>query len=299
MGSYDMKSPIKILMLVFVLTLASNIYSQQFPSGYEIFEKAKNSVAIVNVYDENRNLLRIGAGFTYTPDGQIVTSHSLVNGGTYVKIKVNDMEFAPSALYKIDRRRDLIVYKVDGSNMPFLPVGNSDNMKVGDRIFTIGNPKGFERSFSEGMISGKRDFGAGKVFFQFTGMGLPGMIGSPLLNEDAEVIGLVSSRSYMTEDINFATQINSLKPLLESPEVKNYSVPNFFIYEKPPTNFNIGISYESMGDHSTAIWYYLKSLKDEVNSETFRRLAYCHEQLGNFKFAEDYYRKARDLDENN
>jgi S1-C subfamily serine protease len=294
-----MKSPIKILILIFVITIASTLYSQQFPSGYEIFEKAKNSVAIVNVYDENRNLLRIGSGFTYTPDGQIVTTHSLVDGGKYVKIKVNDIEFTPSALYKIDRRRDIIVYKVNGSNMPFLPVGNSDNMKVGDRIFTIGNPKGFERSFSEGMISGKRDFGAGKIFFQFTGMGLPGMIGSPLLNENAEVIGLVSSRSYMTEDINFASQINSLKPILESTEVKNYSVPDFFIYEKPPTNFNIGLSYESMGDHSTAIWYYLKSLKDEVTSETYRRLAYCHEQLGNFEFAEDYYRKARELDNAN
>lgn len=276
--------------------MSSLLYSQQFPSGYEIFEKAKNAVAIVNVYDENRNLIRIGSGFTYTPDGQIVTTHSLVNGGTYVKIKVNDKEFAPVALYKIDRRRDIIVYKVDGSNLPFLSIGNSNDVKVGDRVFSIGNPRGYERSFTEGLVSGKRDFGAGKIFFQFTGPNEQGMVGSPLLNEKSEVIGIISSRSYMNEDINFAIQINSVKEILESTDVKNYSVPNFFVYEKPPTNFNIGLSYESMGDHATAIWYYLKSLKDEVKAETYRRLAYCHEQLGNFKFAEDYYRKARELD---
>lgn len=279
-----------------VLFIASCLYSQQLPNGYDIFEKAKNAIAIVNVYDENRNLMRIGAGFTYTPDGQIVTTYSLVNGGTYIKIKVNDKEYVPLAIYKIDRRRDVVVYKVDDNNLPFLGVANSDYVKIGDRVFTIGNPKGFERSFSEGIISAKRDFGAGKIYFQFTGQTIEGMEGSPLLNENGDVIGIITSRSYMERDLNFAIQINSIKGILELSEVKNYSVPNFFVYEKPLTNFNLGLSYESMGDHATAIWYYLKSLKDEVTPETYRRLAYCHEQLGNFKVAESYYRKARELE---
>ncbi|MCX8010609.1 MAG: trypsin-like peptidase domain-containing protein [Ignavibacteria bacterium] len=291
-----MKNTLKLLSICLIV-FNLELYSQQFPSGYEIFEKAKNSVAIVNVYDENRNLLRLGAGFTYTPDGQIVTTYSLIEGGKYVKIKVNDKEYTPAALYKMDRRRDVVVYKINATNLPYLAVGNSDNMKVGDRIFTIGNPLGYIKSFSEGMISGKRDFGAGKIFFQFTGASSPGMIGSPVLNEKAEVIGLISARSYMSEEINFAIQVNSIKGILESEDVLNYGVPDFFTYEKPPTNFNIGLSYESMGDHATAIWYYLKSLKDDVNAETYRRLAYCHEQLGNLKFAEDYYKKAKELDQ--
>ncbi|MCR4416388.1 MAG: trypsin-like peptidase domain-containing protein [Ignavibacteria bacterium] len=292
-----MKKNISTFVLVLLCAILSNLYSQQYPSGYQIFEKAKNAVAIINVYDENRNLMRIGAGFTYTPDGQIVTTYNLVNGGTYVKIKVNDKEYVPVAIYKIDRRRDVIVYKIDDNGLPFLSVANSDNVKIGDRVFTIGNPLGFERSFSEGIISAKRDFGAGKVYFQFTGPTTEGMEGSPLLNENGDVIGIISSRSYMDKDLNFAIQINSVREILESTEVKNYSVPNFFVYEKPLTNFNLGLSYESMGDHATAIWYYLKSLKDEVTPETYRRLAYCHEQLGNFKTAESYYRKAKELEE--
>lgn len=292
-----MKKNISTFVLVLLCAILSNLYSQQYPSGYQIFEKAKNAVAIINVYDENRNLMRIGAGFTYTPDGQIVTTYNLVNGGTYVKIKVNDKEYVPVAIYKLDRRRDVIVYKIDDNGLPFLSVANSDNVKIGDRVFTIGNPLGFERSFSEDIISAKRDFGAGKVYFQFTGPTTEGMEGSPLLNENGAVIGIISSRSYMDKDLNFAIQINSVREILESTEVKNYSVPNFFVYEKPLTNFNLGLSYESMGDHATAIWYYLKSLKDEVTPETYRRLAYCHEQLGNFKTAESYYRKAKELEE--
>jgi len=277
--------------------LSPNIFSQQMPSGYEIFEKAKNAVAIINVYDEKRNLIKIGAGFTYTPDGQIVTTFNLVSGGTYVKIKVNDKEYVPMAIYKIDRRRDVVVYKIDDNGLPFLSVANSDYVKVGDRVFTIGNPLGFERSFTEGIISAKRDFGAGKVYFQFTGPTTEGMEGSPLLNENGDVIGIISSRSYMDRNVNFAIQINSIREILESTDVKNYSVPNFFVYEKPLTNYNLGLSYESMGDHATAIWYYLKSLKDEVTPETYRRLAYCHEQLGNFKTALSYYKKAKELEE--
>lgn len=292
-----MKKNLHLTVFILSIFVAAKIYSQQFPSGYEIFEKAKNAVAIINVYDENRNLMRIGAGFTYTPDGQIVTTYNLVNGGTYVKIKVNDKEYVPVAIYKIDRRRDVIVYKIDDSGLPFLSVANSDNVKVGDKVFTIGNPLGFERSFTEGIISGKRDFGAGKIYFQFTGPTTEGMEGSPLLNDNGDVIGIISSRSYMDKDLNFAIQINSIREILESTEVKNYSVPNFFVYEKPLTNFNLGLSYESMGDHATAIWYYLKSLKDEVTPETYRRLAYCHEQLGNFKIAESYYKKAKELEE--
>jgi S1-C subfamily serine protease len=292
-----MKKNLYLIVFILSIFVVAKIYSQQFPSGYEIFEKAKNAVAIINVYDENRNLLRIGAGFTYTPDGQIVTTYNLVNGGTYVKIKVNDKEYVPVAIYKIDRRRDVIVYKIDDNGLPFLSVANSDNVKVGDKVFTIGNPLGFERSFTEGIISAKRDFGAGKVYFQFTGPTTEGMEGSPLLNDHGDVIGIISSRSYMDKDLNFAIQINSIREILESTEVKNYSVPNFFVYEKPLTNFNLGLSYESMGDHATAIWYYLKSLKDEVTPETYRRLAYCHEQLGNFKIAESYYKKAKELEE--
>lgn len=195
-------------------------------------KKAKNAVAIINVYDEKRNLMRIGAGFTYTPDGQIVTTYNLVSGGTYVKIKVNDKEYVPMAIYKLDRRRDVVVYKIDDDGLPFLSVSNSDYVKVGDRVFTIGNPLGFERSLTEGIISAKRDFGAGKVYFQFTGPTTEGMEGSPLLNENGDVIGVISSRSYMDRDLNFAIQINSIKEILESTDVKNYSVPNFFVYEK-------------------------------------------------------------------
>ncbi|MGB9664998.1 MAG: trypsin-like peptidase domain-containing protein [Ignavibacteria bacterium] len=293
-----MNKNLQLILFFLLFFVTAKIYSQQFPSGYEIFEKAKNAVAIVNVYDENRNLMRIGAGFTYTPDGQIVTTYNLVNGGTYVKIKVNDKEYVPVAIYKIDRRRDVVVYKIDDNGLPFLSVANSDNVKVGDKVFTIGNPLGFERSFTEGIISAKRDFGAGKVYFQFTGPTTEGMEGSPLLDEYGNVIGIISSRSYMDKNLNFAIQINSIRVILESTEVKNYSVPNFFVYEKPLTNFNLGLSYESMGDHATAIWYYLKSLKDEVTPETYRRLAYCHEQLGNFKIAESYYKKAKELEEN-
>jgi len=290
----------KILFTVassLLVILTTNLFSQETLSGYDIFEKAKNAVAIINVYDEKRNLMRIGAGFTYTPDGQIVTTYNLVSGGTYVKIKVNDKEYVPMAIYKLDRRRDVVVYKIDDDGLPFLSVANSDYVKVGDRVFTIGNPLGFERSLTEGIISAKRDFGAGKVYFQFTGPTTEGMEGSPLLNENGDVIGVISSRSYMDRDLNFAIQINSIKEILESTDVKNYSVPNFFVYEKPLTNYNLGLSYESMGDHATAIWYYLKSLKDEVTPETYRRLAYCHEQLGNFKTALSYYKKARELEE--
>ena len=292
-----MKKNFLLVASVVLMLIATNLFSQKMPSGYDIFEKAKNAVAIINVYDEKRNLIRIGAGFTYTPDGQIVTTYNLVSGGTYVKIKVNDKEYVPMAIYKIDRRRDVVVYKIDDNGLPFLSVANSDYVKVGDRVFTIGNPLGFERSFTEGIISAKRDFGAGKVYFQFTGPTTEGMEGSPLLNENGDVIGIISSRSYMDRNVNFAIQINSIREILESTDVKNYSVPNFFVYEKPMTNYNLGLSYESKGDHATAIWYYLKSLKDEVTPETYRRLAYCHEQLGNFKTAESYYKKARELEE--
>lgn len=284
-----------ILILVLSVFIQSKIYSKNFPSGYEIFKRAKNAVAIINVYNANRNLIRIGAVFTYTPDGQIVTTYNLVNGGTYIKIKVNDKEFVPVSLYKIDKRRDVVVLKINDENLPYLTTSSSNYAKVGDRVFTIGNLKGFERTFSEGIISSKRDFGAGKIYFQFTGKTTEGMEGESLLNDRAEVIGIISKRFYMEKDLNFAIQINSIRHILESTEVKNYSLPDFLLYEKPKTNFNIGLSYESIGDHATAIWYYLRSLKEEVNPETYCCLAYCHEQLGNFDRTIDYYKKAREL----
>lgn len=285
-----MKKNIIILFFVFLLNLS---YSQNLNS---IYEKVKNSIATIYVYDENRNLVKVGAGFVYTPDGQIVTSFALSSSGMYVKIKVNYVEYIPTAIWKLDRRRDIVVYKIPAKNLPNLSIGNSDDVNIGDRVFLIGNPQGYERSFLESIISSKRDFGAGKIYFQISLNTSSGVLGSPLLDQYGNVIGILNSVSNPADNIMMATQINSVKSLLESTNAKSIPVPNYFTYEQPKTNYNIGLAYESQGDHSTAIWYYLKSLKDEVKPETYRRLAYCHEMLGNMNAAEEYYRKAKQLE---
>lgn len=282
-----------IFLLIIYFALSATGFSQTLNS---VYEKVKNSIATIYVYDENRNLVKVGAGFAYTADGQIVTSYSLISSGMYVKVKINYTEYIPDAIWKLDRRRDVVVYKIAVKNLQALSVGSSDNVKIGDQVFLLGNPLGYEKSFLEAIISSKRDFGAGKIYFQISLNTNSGVLGSPLLDLYGNVIGILNAISHPKDNIMMATQINSVKQLLESSATRSLPVPNYFIYEQPKTNYNIGLSYESKGEHSTAIWYYLKSLKDEVKAETYRRLAYCHEQLGNMNAAEEYYRKAKQLE---
>jgi serine protease Do len=173
----------------------------------------------------------LGTGFIIRPDGVIVTNAHVVAGATNISVMLRDGTTFPAKTIGTDETNDLAVLKVDAKDLPVAPLGDSDNLLVGEWAIAIGNPYGFmlgnaEPSVTAGVISGvgrnlvARGEGPSAYFdmIQTDASINPGNSGGPLVNADGEVIG-VNSSIYSTSGgsigLGFAIPIDRARRVAE------------------------------------------------------------------------------------
>ena len=174
-----------------------------------------------------------GSGF-FVGSNQIATNYhvikAILNEGALggVKLVGKDEIYAIEDIVSFDKEKDLAIIKVTavkgtGIDVPALPLGNSDVVQIGEKIYVAGNPQGLEGTFSDGIISAIRPEGVpplvrGKIL-QMTAPVSPGSSGGPVLNESGEVIGIsvLGSISGDAQNLNFAIPVNYLKRLANIP----------------------------------------------------------------------------------
>ena len=117
-----------------------------------------------------------------------------------------------------DTDTDLAVLVVSDDTVPSVSIGDSDTVRIGDQVYTLGNPQGLEGTFSEGRISSIREIPdiKGKVI-QFTAAISHGSSGGALVNRSGQVIGIASQTRHDGQNLNFAIPINQLKRVMETP----------------------------------------------------------------------------------
>ncbi|MGI4775793.1 MAG: Do family serine endopeptidase [Janthinobacterium lividum] len=139
----------------------------------------------------------LGSGFIIDPAGFIVTNHHVVRNADEIHVKLlNNTEMA-AKLVGSDSRTDLALLKVEVEEpLPFVKFGNSDKVRVGDPVITIGNPFGFGGTVTAGIISSKGrdlDLESGGIvddFIQTDAAINSGNSGGPMFNLNGEVIGV-------------------------------------------------------------------------------------------------------------
>lgn len=173
----------------------------------------------------------LGTGFIIRPDGVIVTNAHVVAGATTISVMLRDGTTYPARIVGTDETNDLAVLQVKASGLPVAPLGDSDNLLVGEWAVAIGNPYGFmlgnsEPSVTAGVISGTgrnlvaRGEGPSAYFdmIQTDASINPGNSGGPLINASGEVIG-VNSSIYSTSGgsigLGFAIPINRARRVAE------------------------------------------------------------------------------------
>ena len=169
-----------------------------------------------------------GSGFIVSADGLIVTNRHVVSdtAAEYTVITNDGQEHSATVLAR-DPNNDIAVLKMEGSGLPVLDLGDSDQVKVGQTVIAIGNPLGeFANSVTRGIISGvKREVAAGSArsgrseqlsgIFQTDAAINPGNSGGPLFNMSGEVIGVNVAMAQGAENIAFALPINQVKRVIE------------------------------------------------------------------------------------
>jgi hypothetical protein len=117
-------------------------------------------------------------------------------------------------LLAANKVKDYAVLKVKAADLPTLPLGDSDTLRQGDKVYTLSSPFGFELTASEGMISAFRSASGEGVYLQTTAPVSEGSSGGPLLDAQGEVIGVIEFKFKKGQALNFALAINEVKGAL-------------------------------------------------------------------------------------
>jgi S1-C subfamily serine protease len=211
---------IAVLALLPVALLAQSnprITSPAFDSA-EITKKVAPTVVLIKGTTVAGDVL--GTGFIISSDGKIATNlhviQNLHTGG--VQLASGD-KFDSFLVLAFDARKDIAIIKIPGFDLPFVPLGNSNNIQVGEPVLVVGSPLGLQGSVTTGVISSMRDdpSGGGFKVLQTDASANPGNSGGPLVNRQSEVIGIVTFKILGSENLNFAIPVNYLRGLMDSP----------------------------------------------------------------------------------
>ncbi len=201
-----------LLFLFLLLALSGlNSYGQE---GLETFsklqsvieqvsERIKPTVVHIEVIASRNNSKKkgLGSGLIVSEDGKIITNHHVIANAEHITVILDDKSRHKATLERDDEQTDLALLKLDDDGpFPYANFGNSDQVKVGEWVVAIGNPFGFDRTVSFGIISGKGryipDNGLGQSlindFIQTDALIDPGSSGGPLINLKGEVVGINS-----------------------------------------------------------------------------------------------------------
>jgi Do/DeqQ family serine protease len=164
----------------------------------------------------------LGSGVIVSADGYILTNDHVIEGAEDIRVELTDNRTLPAKVIGSDAPSDLAVLKIDASYLPVLPLGNSDQVRVGDVVLAIGNPLGVGQTVTMGIISAKgRQTGISDGSFEdFLQTDAPinqGNSGGALVNTSGELIGINSqiiSPSGGNIGIGFAVPANMAKSVI-------------------------------------------------------------------------------------
>lgn len=240
-----------------------------FPFGGQDF--------VVPKFEKEKKKTKIGggSGFIISPDGYILTSNHVVADpeADYTVILEPEKKY-PAKIISRDPISDIAILRIKAKNLPYLELGDSDKIQLGEEVLAVGNALGeFHDTVSSGIISGMS-----RAITAFSGLGVPtaqlrgliqtdaainpGNSGGPLVNMEGKVIGINTAMVMGAQNIGFAIPINYAKKDLE--EVKKYGkIKRPFLgvryiilnkeiakFQKLPVDYGALVIRESLGEEA-------------------------------------------------
>lgn len=197
--------------------------------------------AIVGISGVGKSGDSVGSGVCVSSNGYILTNSHVVNGCKDIVLYLSNATQGGASIVYEDTVMDLAILK-SNTPLPYLKIGSSDEVSVGDDILAVGTPLSLSltHTFTKGIVSavnrtlkvsGKSGEGYMQNLIQHDASLNPGNSGGPLLNEKGEVVGINTLKISGGEGIGFAIPSKSFITLLESYiEDANYEVPYLGVY---------------------------------------------------------------------
>ena len=175
---------------------------------------------------QNRMEHGLGSGVIISPDGYIVTNNHVIEGAVDIRVTMSNREVMPAKLVGSDPLTDLAVIKVNGSNLPSVPWGNSAGLHPGQTVLAFGNPYGYRFTVTRGIVSALNrpnpdpsDRRKPGEFIQTDAAINPGNSGGALVDAHGELIGIntfLISNSGSFSGMGFAIPSQIVQPTVET-----------------------------------------------------------------------------------
>lgn len=241
----------------------------------QIGEHASAAVVAINTTAQVRSLFGnigtvegAGSGVLISPDGYILTNNHVINNSQTITVNLANGKSYPAKVIGQDRATDIAVIKIDAKNLPYMEMGDSSKVKMGDMVVAIGNPLGeLEGSLTVGYISAtnrnvtvKEDDGSVTTMYgllQTDAAINRGNSGGALISMTGELIGIntVKTSAVGVEGLGFAIPTNSIKPIVE--DLMKYGK----VKERPTLGITgLGISSEMVQEYDYPMGVYVRSV---------------------------------------
>ncbi len=147
--------------------------------------------------NSDSEIIGTGTCFAVSPEGYLVTNHHVIKSAAQVHVRMSNGKNLPAKVVASEPSKDLAIIKIDAKNMAYLSFASSNKVGLGDEVFTIGYPLinvlGFDPKYTEGVVSAKSGLAGEALAFQITVPVQPGNSGGPLVNQQGQVIGIITS----------------------------------------------------------------------------------------------------------
>ncbi|MEZ6045665.1 MAG: transglutaminase family protein [Planctomycetaceae bacterium] len=186
-------------------------------STEELVTRSRESVVVVTFSGRDGSEQGIGSGFVLNSQGLIATNMHVIGEARPIFVQfANGQKYDVLEVVASDRKLDLAILKIDADSLPALPVHYESDLRDGEPIIALGNPLGLKHSVVKGVVSGQREV-EGRQMIQLAIPIEQGNSGGPVLNQQGEVIGLVTLKSLASSNLGFAVPSSDLKLLVDKP----------------------------------------------------------------------------------
>ena len=191
----------------------------------DVIEKASRSVVNVNTVRIFRDLFYrvvpvqgMGSGFIFDGEGYVLTNNHVIADAREITVTLSDGRVFKGQLAGTSRRADVAVVKISGGNLTPVPLGDSDRLRVGQRVYAIGNPFGLVGgpTVTSGVVSAlnrtiQSEQAAFEGLVQTDAAINPGNSGGPLIDVEGKVVAINTAIIPFAQGIGFAVPINAAK----------------------------------------------------------------------------------------
>jgi S1-C subfamily serine protease/sugar lactone lactonase YvrE len=193
-------------------------------SAAEVFKRTTPGIVAIDCLGPNAIKIGTASGFLVSDNGKIVTNFHVIQQCASLMVRLSNGDtYDATYVNEVDPRKDLAIIRIKAASLTPLVLGESNDIEVGQTIFSIGNPNGLQNTLQQGLVSAIRPLN-GYRLIQVSASINAGNSGGPILDGQARVVAIAAAKVTGAENLGFAIPIDYAKGLLDSKTEMSFTV---------------------------------------------------------------------------